>query len=95
MVEKVCADVYDRISTFLETLHRDFIKNDYPKNCIIVTHGMTMRVFLMRWFHMSVEAFEFLRNPKNAQFVIMELQDNGKYKLTTELEKYPKRNCIY
>ena len=90
-----CTDVYDRISTFLETLHRDFIKSDYPKNCIIVTHGMTMRVFLMRWFHMSVETFEFLRNPKNAQFVVMELQDNGKYKLMTELEKYEKRNCIY
>jgi broad specificity phosphatase PhoE len=47
------ADVYDRVSTFLETIHRDFAKPDFPDNALIVTHGMTLRVFLMRWFHWS------------------------------------------
>ena len=42
------ADVYDRVSTFLETLYRDFAKPDYPENTIIVTHGMTLRLFFMR-----------------------------------------------
>jgi len=90
-----CADVFDRISTFLETLHRDFEKETNPNNCIIVTHGMTLRVILMRWFHMTVEDFELLRNPKNAKFVVMELQPNGKYKLITEMEKYDKRTCKF
>lgn len=91
-----CADVYDRVSTFLETMYRDFKKHDFPKNALIVTHGMTLRVFLMRWFHMTVEEFELLRNPKNAQFFIMELNHtDNKYKLVTHIEKYEKRNCKY
>lgn len=83
------ADVYDRVSDFLNTLFRDFNKEDYPENVIIVNHGMTLRTFLMRWFHWSVEEFEILKNPKNAEYQIIENID-GKYKLITELNKYPK-----
>lgn len=82
------ADVYDRVTTFMDTLHRDFAKADYPNNTLIVTHGMTLRVFLMRWFHWSYEDFEALRNPKNGQVVVMERNDNNdKYKLISELAK--------
>lgn len=80
------ADVYDRVSGFLETLHRDFAKDNYPENTLIVTHGMTMRIFLMRWFHWSVEDFEMLKNPANCEIAIMEQVDGG-YALTTELRK--------
>lgn len=79
------ADVFDRISTFLETLHRDFNKPDYPQNCLIVTHGLTLRLFLMRWFHWSVEEFESLRNPKNCQVVVLNKETNNKYKLSHSL----------
>ena len=81
------ADVYDRVSNFLETLHRDFSKPDFPENTLIITHGMTLRLFLMKWFHWRVEEFENIRNPKNCQIVIMEKQENGKYILISELEK--------
>jgi broad specificity phosphatase PhoE len=81
------ADVYDRVSTFLETLHRDFRKPDFPDNALIVTHGMTLRLFLMKWFHWRVEEFENIRNPKNCQIVVMQKQENGKYKLMSELKK--------
>ncbi len=83
-----CADVFDRISSFLDTLHRDFEKTDFPRNCLIVTHGMTLRVFLMRFFHLSVEEFERLRNPKNCQMVVLE-RAGEKYKLVNGLEEYP------
>lgn len=83
-----CADVFDRISGFLDTLHRDFEKSDFPKNCIIVSHGMTLRVFLMRFFHLSVEEFERLKNPKNCQFVLLELM-GSKYKMIKGLDDYP------
>lgn len=83
------ADVYDRVSTFFETMYRDFSKPDYPQNTLIVTHGMTMRLFLMRWFHWSVESFELLRNPNNCQVVVMEQGEHGRYELTTALEKRP------
>ncbi|MFX1236377.1 MAG: histidine phosphatase family protein [Promethearchaeota archaeon] len=81
------ADVYDRVSTFLETLYRDFKKADYPENTLIITHGMTLRIFLMRWLHWSVEEFESLRNPKNCQIVIMEKGPDDKYKLVSKLQK--------
>lgn len=82
-----CADVYDRVTTFLDTLHRDFEKHNYPENVLIVSHGMTIRLFLMRWFHWSVEEFEKLHNPKNCQIFIMEKQVDDHYKLISELSR--------
>jgi len=81
------ADVYDRVTTFLETLYRDFNKPNYPQNTLIVTHGLTLRLFLMRWFHWTVEEFENLRNPRNCQVVIMQKNLNERYELVTELKK--------
>lgn len=73
------ADIYDRCSGFLETLYRDFQKDDYPENVAIISHGFTIRILLMRWFHWTVEQFEDLRNPKNCQIIRLEL-DNVTYK---------------
>jgi broad specificity phosphatase PhoE len=81
------ADVYDRVSDFFHTLFRDFEKTDFPPNAVMVTHGMTMRLFLMRWFHYTVTEFEELSNPSNCDIVVMELQENGKYKLVSELKR--------
>ena len=81
------ADVYDRVSTFLETLHRDFNKSRYAQNTLIVTHGLTFRLFLMRWFHWTVEEFENLRNPHNCQVVVMQKNEKDRYELISELEK--------
>ena len=80
------ADVFDRVSTFLETLHRDFRKPDFPDNALIVTHGMTLRLFLMRWYHWTVEEFENVRNPKNCQIVVLEKRGDDKYELKTKLK---------
>lgn len=85
------ADVYDRVSTFLETLHRDFNKKDYPQNTLIVTHGLTLRLFLMRWFHWPVEEFENLRNPRNCQIVVMQKKADEGYELISKLEKRSKQ----
>lgn len=80
------ADVFDRLSTFLETLHRDFQKDCYTENALIVTHGFTLRVFLMRWFHWTVEQFEDLRNPANGQVVVLEkYQCDDTYSLRSKL----------
>jgi broad specificity phosphatase PhoE len=81
------ADVFDRISTFLETLHRDFRKPNYPENTLIVSHGLAFRIFLMRWFHWSVEEFENLHNPQNGQIAVMNLQATGKYLLNDTLAR--------
>lgn len=79
------ADVYDRVSDFLDTFHREVQKPDFPSNALLVTHGMTLRLFLMRWFHYTVEQFEALKNPPNCAVVVLELQDDGKYRLVTPM----------
>lgn len=90
-----CANVYDRVSDFLGTLYRDFEKDDFPPCACIVSHGMTVRVLLMRWLKYTVEQFEFLRNPANCGAYVLNLQPNGKYALAGEPRRYPERNCKY
>lgn len=82
------ADVFGRVSDFFGTLYRDFEKENYPDNAVIITHGMTLRLFLMRWFHWTVEEFEELANPENCKVVVLEKQENGKYALISELKKH-------
>jgi broad specificity phosphatase PhoE len=86
------ADVYDRISIFLDSLWRDFEKPEYPPNTLIVTHGLTIRLFMMRWFHWSVERFENLRNPRNAEHYVMEVPNrndpSSRFELLTPMREY-------
>ena len=88
------ADVYDRVSDFFGTLSRDFEKEDFPENTAIITHGMTIRLFLMRWFHWTVEEFEQLANPDNCQVIVLEQNDEGQYLLKSELRKHIVKNSF-
>ncbi len=65
------ADVFDRVSAFMDTLFRGFGRPGHPPNVLIVTHGLTMRLFMMRWFHWSVEYFESLENPRPGELKIL------------------------
>ncbi|GAA1602167.1 phosphoglycerate mutase family protein [Kribbella karoonensis] len=82
------SDVYDRVSTFLETMHRDFEAPDAPKNVLLVSHGLTMRLFCMRWFHWSVNFFESLRNPENGETRVLLRQADFRYKLDRPFEQW-------
>lgn len=82
------ADVYDRVSTFLETLHRDFERPDYPPNTLLVTHGLTMRLFCMRWLHWTVDEFEALSNPDNGDFRVLQRGTNGRYTLDRPFDRW-------
>jgi len=54
-----------------------------------VTHGLMTRVFLMKWYHYSVEYFEDLRNVNHCEFVVMRLdRDSGKYDLQNQLRTW-------
>jgi len=48
---------------------------------------MTLRLFLMRWCHWSVEEFESLCNLSNCQIVILQKEPGGRYALTNELAR--------
>ncbi|MFJ3957515.1 histidine phosphatase family protein [Arthrobacter sp. NPDC090010] len=82
------SDVYDRISSFMETLYRHWSKPSYAPNTLLVTHGLTMRLFCMRWFHWSVEYFESLNNPGNAEIRTLMRQGDGKYRLDTPFSQW-------
>lgn len=46
------------------------------------------RVFLMKWYHFSVEYFEDLRNVNHCEFLIMKKQESGKYLLENKLRTW-------
>ncbi len=76
------ADVYDRISTFLETLYRDFIKDDWTQTVLISTHGITSLIFLMRFFHWKYEAYETADRFSNCGYIVLTLNpDTGAYSI--------------
>lgn len=84
------ADVFDRVSAFLGTFHRDMAQVHSELNvdmdnaaALFVTHGITARLLLMRWLHWSVDEFEALHNPPNTG--ILHLQRDGSiYRLCRE-----------
>jgi len=50
-------------------------------NLVIVSHGLTSRVFLMKWFKWTVDQFERLNNFENCEFRVMQLGPGGEYSL--------------
>lgn len=58
---------------------------------VMVTHGLTLRLFLMRWFQFDVEVFEQTHNPPNASVIVMESQkthdNNSRFQLTEDSQR--------
>jgi len=73
-------DVFDRISTFLDSLWRAFDTCRY-QNCVLVTHGISIRVLLARYFRYSVDQFHELANPKNCEMVMLHHDGSGMLRL--------------
>lgn len=62
------ADCYDRTSAFLESMMRQIIRSN-KHNVLIVCHGMSLRCFVARFLHLTVEQFELMHNPDNCDVV--------------------------
>jgi broad specificity phosphatase PhoE len=69
------ADCFDRICTFLESMMRQVSRKD-PEQVIIVTHGLAIRCFVMRFLHLTVDQFESLDNPDNCGIITLDLKEN-------------------
>lgn len=56
------ADVFDRVTSFLQTLYREIDSmrptNEVLENVVIVSHGLAIRLFCMRYLHWTTEEFE-------------------------------------
>jgi len=85
-------DVYSRVSSFIATVYRDIDTLERrgvltpETNIVIISHGLSARTFLMRWFQLSVQMFEQLSNQPNGTLLVMERRENAKgeqwYELT-------------
>lgn len=68
------ADVYDRMTLFEDHLVRDINAGRFAgdSSLVLVTHGLALRIFLMRWFHWTVDQFMGVFNPPNAIPLVLE-----------------------
>lgn len=72
---------------FRETLKADIDKGRFQPpgeqnqnvNLVIVSHGLTVRVFLMRWYKWTVKQYEGLNNLGNGEMIVMEKGNGGRY----------------
>ena len=46
-------------------------------NLVLVTHGLALRVFLMRWFHWTLEEYLMVHNPPNAEVRVKGVEGHG------------------
>lgn len=74
------SDVYDRASTFLDSLWRSFDANR-SQNYVLVTHGISVRVLLMRYFRYSIDQFYMVANPRNCEMIILGHDGKGRLQL--------------
>lgn len=54
---------------------------------MIISHGITCRLFLARFLHWPVDFFQRTVNLENGQILILEKQLDGRYRLLTPLKE--------
>eukprot|EP00744_Colponema_vietnamica_P022406 GILI01032171.1.p1 GENE.GILI01032171.1~~GILI01032171.1.p1 ORF type:complete len:209 (-),score=0.12 GILI01032171.1:43-576(-) len=83
------ADVCDRVSSFLDAFQRE--KEGFPPNTtvLLVTHGLTIRMLVKRWFHLNVSTFHTMTSPPPGKCVELTCVGEGQsFKLTDESVEY-------
>ena len=73
-----CADVYDRMAIFMQSLFRRFNKDSCPDNILVVSHGTAIKCFLTRWYHWSIEKFDQIGPLPNCHIAVMTNSSNNK-----------------
>ena len=74
------SDVFDRVSTFLDSLWRSFETNK-SQNYVLVTHGIVLRVLMARYFRYTISQLNTLANPRNCEMVVLGHEGNGRLDL--------------
>ncbi len=64
------ADCFDRTSNFLESMMRQ-VERHHAARALVVTHGLTIRCFVMRFLHLRVEDFDRIDNPHNCEVITL------------------------
>lgn len=69
------ADCYDRMCTFTDSMHRQVARKG-AEDVVIVSHGLTIRCFVMRFLKLSPEQFDSMANPKNCAIITIDRKEN-------------------
>ncbi|KAJ8906896.1 hypothetical protein NDN08_003380 [Rhodosorus marinus] len=92
------ADVYDRVTIFLQTMYREMDavrpRNQPLENIVIVSHGLAIRLFCMRYLHWTVEEFDQVWNPHNCESWTLEKTNDGRYELVTPIQIGKQKECL-
>ncbi|CAF1238691.1 unnamed protein product [Adineta ricciae] len=80
------ADVYDRVSLFLDMIFHEMDNgyHDKTQNILIVSHEVFIRLLLMRYFRMTVDEHMNIQRFDNGELVILE-KNNGIYTMKNQL----------
>lgn len=70
------ADAYIRACLFWDSAHRRAEKTGKP-NALVISHGMTIRLLVMRWMHWSPEQYENMINPRNCHPLVLNRGEDG------------------
>lgn len=76
-------NVHDRMEHVVNRLHEDFKIRKFPETAVLVSHGIAMRVFLMRFLGWPPETYETLDNPDNCKVFQLDLNSKKQYDLIT------------
>lgn len=64
------ADCFDRTAGFLDSMMRQ-VNRKQAKQALVITHGLTIRCFVMRFLHLTVEQFDSMANPGNCDVITL------------------------
>lgn len=57
------------------------------RNYVLITHGISIRVLLARYFRYTIEQFQMLANPKNCEMVVLKHDEAGRLQLEGRIEQ--------
>ena len=88
---------------FRETLRADIDVGRFQQpearsknmNLVIVSHGLSLRVFLMHWYKWTVQQFEGLYNFGNTEMLVMELGPGGRSASAQIFQFYKYIYCVF
>jgi len=84
--------VADRVKGVFGTIIRDNREREDGsriKNFIIVSHGVSVRAFIMQWLHLTPEWFQSQSNPANASVAMISSDGTSPYALSMLFEGFP------
>ena len=75
--------MYDRLSAFMETLHRQWLLPSRADNYVLITHDTIIKLFLLRWFKWETRFLRTLPRFPGGGVTVMEQASDGRYVITS------------